>query len=85
MSVALDMAETAALIGDVARANILSTLLDGRASTALELTIAAGVTPPTAPRISRNSSMANCCRSTGRAVIATSGWRRRTSRRCWNR
>lgn len=48
MSTALDMAEVAALIGDVARANILATLLDGRASTALELALAANVTPQTA-------------------------------------
>ena len=48
MSIALDMAETANLIGDVARANILATLLDGRASTALELALAANVTPQTA-------------------------------------
>lgn len=48
MSTALDMAEVASLIGDVARANILAALLDGRASTALELALAAGVTPQTA-------------------------------------
>ncbi len=48
MSVALDMAETAALIGDVSRAKILSVLLDGRASTALELAIGADISPPTA-------------------------------------
>ena len=48
MSIALDMAEVASLIGDVARANILATLLDGRASTALELALAANVTPQTA-------------------------------------
>lgn len=48
MSTALDMAEVASLIGDVARANILATLLDGRASTALELALAANVTPQTA-------------------------------------
>ena len=44
----LDLAETAALIGDVSRAKILSVLLDGRASTALELSIGAGISPPTA-------------------------------------
>jgi DNA-binding transcriptional ArsR family regulator len=44
---ALDMAEIAHLIGDVARANILSAMLDGRASTALELSLAARVTPQT--------------------------------------
>lgn len=48
MSIALDMAEIAALVGDATRANILATLLDGRASTALELALAARVTPQTA-------------------------------------
>lgn len=42
------MAEIAALVGDPARANILSTLFDGRALTATELSYAAGVTPQTA-------------------------------------
>jgi DNA-binding transcriptional ArsR family regulator len=48
MSSALDMAEIAHLVGDVARANMLAALLDGRASTALELSLAARVTPQTA-------------------------------------
>jgi len=42
------MAEIAALVGDPARANILSTLFDGRALTATELSFAASVTPQTA-------------------------------------
>lgn len=42
------IAETAALIGDPARANILAALLDGRALTATELGLAAGVAPSTA-------------------------------------
>ncbi|HXE87944.1 MAG TPA: transcriptional regulator, partial [Hyphomicrobiaceae bacterium] len=37
------MAEVAALVGDPARANILDTLLDGRAFTATELAFAARV------------------------------------------
>jgi DNA-binding transcriptional ArsR family regulator len=41
------IAEVAALIGDPARANILTTLLDGRAYTATELAEVAGVTPQT--------------------------------------
>ena len=41
------MAEVAALIGDPARANILSALLDGRALTASELAYFARVTPQT--------------------------------------
>jgi DNA-binding transcriptional ArsR family regulator len=42
------MAEVAALVGDPARANILETLLDGRAFTATELAFAAKVGAPTA-------------------------------------
>jgi len=42
------LAETGALIGDPARANMLVALLDGRALTAGELARAAGVTPQTA-------------------------------------
>ncbi|WP_158816756.1 helix-turn-helix transcriptional regulator [Methylocapsa sp. S129] len=45
---ALEMAEIANLIGDVSRANILAALIDGRALTALELSLAAHVTPQTA-------------------------------------
>jgi DNA-binding transcriptional ArsR family regulator len=47
MSEAPDLAEVAALIGDPARANILSALLDGRALTASELAYFARVTPQT--------------------------------------
>jgi DNA-binding transcriptional ArsR family regulator len=42
------LAETASLVGDPARANILSALMDGRALTAAELARAASVTPQTA-------------------------------------
>jgi DNA-binding transcriptional ArsR family regulator len=41
------IAEAAALIGDVARANILSALMDGRALTASELAVHAGVSAST--------------------------------------
>ena len=43
-----DIARLAALIGDPARANMLTALLDGRALTASELASVAGVTPQTA-------------------------------------
>lgn len=43
----LQMAEIAALVGDPARATILSTLFDGRALSATELSFAASVTPQT--------------------------------------
>src|SRR5262247_3158418 len=42
------IAEVAALVGDPARATMLSALLDGRALTAGELAVAARVTPQTA-------------------------------------
>ena len=42
------LAETAALVGDPARASMLMNLLDGRALTATELARAAGITPQTA-------------------------------------
>ena len=43
-----DIARVAALIGDPARANMLTELLDGRALTASELASVSGVTPQTA-------------------------------------
>src|SRR6266850_6693384 len=42
------IAETAALLGEPARATMLSALLDGRALTASELAVAARITPQTA-------------------------------------
>jgi DNA-binding transcriptional ArsR family regulator len=42
------LAQTAALLGDLARASMLTALMDGRALTATELAGAAGVTPQTA-------------------------------------
>jgi DNA-binding transcriptional ArsR family regulator len=42
------IAEAAALIGDPARANMLDAMMDGRALTATELTIVAGIAPSTA-------------------------------------
>jgi DNA-binding transcriptional ArsR family regulator len=48
MPVVPQLAEVAQLVGDPGRANILSTLMDGRALTAKELAIVAGVTAQTA-------------------------------------
>jgi DNA-binding transcriptional ArsR family regulator len=48
MTIAVDMAAAASLVGDPARANILAALMDGRAHTATELALFAGVAPPTA-------------------------------------
>jgi DNA-binding transcriptional ArsR family regulator len=47
MNTGSEIAEVAALIGDPARANILIALSDGRALTATELALAAGVSPQT--------------------------------------
>ncbi|MGO1119063.1 ArsR/SmtB family transcription factor [Rhodovibrionaceae bacterium A322] len=43
-----DIAEIATLIGDPARASMLTALMDGRALTATELSLIAGITPQTA-------------------------------------
>jgi DNA-binding transcriptional ArsR family regulator len=48
MTIILDMAGTAALVGDPARANMLSSMMDGRAHTATELAHLSGVSAPTA-------------------------------------
>jgi DNA-binding transcriptional ArsR family regulator len=48
MTSGASMAEIAALVGDPARANILDTLIDGRALTATELAFIARVSPSTA-------------------------------------
>lgn len=48
MTIAVDMAAAASLVGDPARANMLAALMDGRAHTATELALVAGVAPPTA-------------------------------------
>ena len=47
MSESVQIAEIAALVGDPARANMLSALMDGRSLTAGELAYAAGVSPQT--------------------------------------
>jgi DNA-binding transcriptional ArsR family regulator len=47
MNTGSELAEVAALIGDPARANILMALVDGRALTATELSLMAGVSPQT--------------------------------------
>ena len=48
MDAGLDIAAVAALVGDPARARMLTALMDGRARTAKELAYGAGVTPQTA-------------------------------------
>ena len=48
MSYSTNIAEIAALVGDPARANMLTALMDGRALTASELAYAAGIVASTA-------------------------------------
>jgi DNA-binding transcriptional ArsR family regulator len=48
LTIAPQLAEVAQLVGDPGRANILSSLMDGRALTASELASVAGVTAQTA-------------------------------------
>jgi DNA-binding transcriptional ArsR family regulator len=48
MDAELDIAAVAALVGDRARARMLTALMDGRARTAKELAYGAGITPQTA-------------------------------------
>ncbi len=48
MTTIAGMAEVAALVGDPARTGMLNALMQGRALTAKELALTAGVTPPTA-------------------------------------
>jgi DNA-binding transcriptional ArsR family regulator len=48
MDAAINLAGVAALVGDPARARMLTALMDGRARTAKELAYGAGVTPQTA-------------------------------------
>ena len=59
MTGALDIAEIGFLVGDPARANVLNTLLDGRAFTAGELAYFAGVSPQTASLHLRKLTEAN--------------------------
>jgi DNA-binding transcriptional ArsR family regulator len=48
MAEVVQLAEVAALVGDPARASMLTTLMDGSARTAAELAWCAGIRPPTA-------------------------------------
>jgi DNA-binding transcriptional ArsR family regulator len=68
--IALQLADIAGLIGDPSRAHMLSVLMDGRALTAFELSIAAGVTPQTA-----SSHLAKLCGS-GLLTVDKKGRRR---------
>ena len=70
------IAETAALLGDPARATMLSALLDGRALTASELAVAARITRQTASTHLAKLTEA-CSRWSATGGIVISGWPRR--------
>ena len=81
-----DISRIANLVGDPARANMLTALMDGGALTASELALEAGVTAQTA------SSHLGKLMEGGLLSLADAGpasllcaCRRRRSRRCWNR
>jgi hypothetical protein len=61
------IAEIAALVGEPARATMLSALLDGRALTASELAYAARVTPANGQHAPRKAER-------GRFAVANQGW-----------
>jgi DNA-binding transcriptional ArsR family regulator len=75
-------AETASLVGDPARANMLAALMDGRALTASELARAAGITPQTASGHLARMTEAGLLASSGRGGTATTVWPRGRSHTC---
>jgi len=84
-SMAPHLAEVANLVGDLARANILSALMDNRALTAGELTHAARVSPQTTALISSSWRTRNYCRSLNKDDIAIIDWHRPWWRKCSKR
>ena len=83
MTVAANMVEVAALVGDTARANMLAALMGGQSLTASELAYCARVSRSTASGHLPGSSARGCSPSTARAASPTTGWPRRWSRECW--
>ena len=73
-----DISRLAALIGDPARANMLTALMDGRALTASELAQLAGVAAPTASGHLAKLTDAGCCSSANRGATSISSWPMRT-------
>ena len=73
------IAEIAALVGDPARATMVSALLDGRALTASELALAARITPQTASTHLAKLTEAGLLSVVRNGGIAISGLPRRQS------
>ena len=81
-----DIAHIASLVGDPARANMLTALVGGTALTASELALEAGVTLPTASSHLAEADGRRAAEARRRkAAIATMRWPGRRSLRCWNR
>ena len=78
-----DIALLGSLIGDPARANILTALMSGKALTATELASEAGVTVQTASSHLKNSRTRIFYGNANRAGIAISPWRMMTSAVFW--
>ena len=67
MAVNQNLADTAALLGEESRASMIAALMDGRALTARELAIGAGITPQTA---SFHQGRHNYYRIAGEDIVA---------------
>ena len=80
-----DIARIASLVGDPARANMLTALMGGSALTASELALEAGVTLPTASSHLGKLMEGGCSAWPARAAIAITAWPRRRWPRCWSR
>ena len=86
MKVGPDIATIGALVGDPARANMLTALLGGQALTAGELAREAGVTAQTASsHLSQSGSRRPAHPEASRAAIATTRSPAKTWRACWRR
>ena len=75
------IAEVASLVGDPSRAMMLSVRVDGRAMTASELALAAGITPQTASMHLGKLTTAGLLAWTARGGIGIFGLLRRRWRR----
>jgi hypothetical protein len=78
-----DIAQIAALIGDPARANILTALMAGQALTATELANEAGITAQTASPIWPSWNKAGCCKPASKGGINTQAWPMKKWPRSW--
>lgn len=76
-------AETAALVGDPARANMLAALMDGRALTATELAGTAGIAPQTASGHLARLTAAGLLAMERQGRHRYTGSLRRPSPTCW--